>query len=234
MQPRMGEFTEEWVRQKAHRLYVEAEAQMDIEPGHTALLVIDMTDEFVKPHWSPYWVPAATRAVPRIKAVIEAFRQAGWPVIYLAYELGQRGLNFPVTDRLVPTTLDTGPYAEFLWKKVSIFADIAPADGDVMVLKHTYSGFQGTELEFVLRSLDVSTVVIAGTMTNFCCGATAREAYWRGFKVIFGSDITATDDDDMHEAELRTLRRGFARIMASPQIIERLAEAGPPAAAPGR
>jgi nicotinamidase-related amidase len=156
----MGEFTEEWVRQKAHRLYVEAEAQMDIEPGHTALLVIDMTDEFVKPHWSPYWVPAATRAVPRIKAVIEAFRQAGWPVIYLAYELGQRGLNFPVTDRLVPTTLDTGPYTEFLWKKVSIFADIAPAD-----------------------------------------------------------------DDDMHEAELRTLRRGFARIMASPQIIERLAAA---------
>ena len=61
----------------------------------------------------------------------------------------------------------------------------------------------------MLRSLDVSTVVIAGTMTNFCCGATAREAYWRGFKVIFGSDITATDDDDMHEAELRTLRRGF-------------------------
>jgi nicotinamidase-related amidase len=168
----MGEFTEEWVRAKAHRLYVEAEAQMDIEPGHTALLVIDMTDEFVKPHWSPYWVPAATRAVPRIKAVIEAFRQAGWPVIYLAYELGQR-----------------------------------------------------TELEFVLRSLDVSTVVIAGTMTNFCCGATAREAYWRGFKVIFGSDLTATDDDDMHEAELRTLRRGFARIMASPQIIGRLAAA---------
>ena len=38
---------------------------------------------------------------------------------------------------------------------------------------------------------------------------------------------TATDDDDMHEAELRTLRRGFARIMASPQIIGRLAEAGP-------
>jgi nicotinamidase-related amidase len=105
-------------------------------------------------------VPAATRAVPRIKAVIEAFRQAGWPVIYLAYELGQRGLNFPVTDRLVPTTLDTGPYAEFLWKEVSIFADIAPGDGD-----------------------------------------------------------------DMHEAELRTLRRGFARIMASPDIIKRLATA---------
>lgn len=95
MQPRMGEFTEEWVRQKAHRLYVEAQARMDIERGHTALLVIDMTDEFVKPHWSPYWVPAATRAVPRIKAVIDGFRRVGWPVIYLAYELGQRGLNFP-------------------------------------------------------------------------------------------------------------------------------------------
>ncbi len=42
-----------------------------------------------------------------------------------------------------------------------------------------------------------------------------------------GATPAATDDDDMHEAELRTLRRGFARIMASPQIIGRLAEAGP-------
>jgi nicotinamidase-related amidase len=95
----------------------------------------------------------------------------------------------------------------------------------VVVLKHCYSGFQGTELEFVLRSLDVSTIVISGTMTNFCCGATAREAYWRGFKVIFGSDITSTDDDDMHEAELRTLRRGYARIMTSSDIIGRLEKA---------
>jgi hypothetical protein len=63
----------------------------------------------------------------------------------------------------VPTTLDTGPYKEFLWQTVSIFADIAPGPGDLVVLKHCYSGFQGTELEFVLRSLDVSTVVIAGT-----------------------------------------------------------------------
>jgi len=233
MQPRMGEFTEEWVREKAHRLYVEADAQMDVEPGHTALLVIDMIDEFVKPHWSPYWVPAATRAVPRIKAVLEAFRRAGWPVLYLAYELGQRGLNFPTTDRLVPTTLDTQPYADFLWKSVSIFDAIAPGPDDVVVLKHCYSGFQGTELEFILRSLNVSTVVISGTMTNFCCGATAREAYWRGFKVIFGSDITATDDDDMHEAELRTLRRGYARIMTSSDIIARLERASAPGPAGG-
>jgi hypothetical protein len=52
--------------------------------------------------------------------------------------------------------------------------------------------------------------------------------------VVFGSDITATDDDDMHEAELRTLRRGFRADHASPQIIERLAESEPPAAEPGR
>jgi hypothetical protein len=44
--------------------------------------------------------------------------------------------------------------------------------------------------------------VISGTLSNFCCGATAREAFWRGFAVIFGSDINATDDE-MHEAELR-------------------------------
>jgi nicotinamidase-related amidase len=87
------------------------------------------------------------------------------------------------------------------------------------VLKHSYSGFHQTPLESVLRSLGISTIVIAGTMTNYCCGATAREAFWRGFDVVFGSDINSTDDPELHDAEIRTLRRGFARIATAAEII---------------
>jgi nicotinamidase-related amidase len=64
----------------------------------------------------------------------------------------------------------------------------------------------------------VTTVVICGTMSNFCCGATAREAFWHGYRVIFGSDVTSTTDPKLHEAELRTLRRGFARVMTAVEI----------------
>jgi nicotinamidase-related amidase len=227
-QPKLGEFSEAWVRERARRLYEEGEARIDLNPGGTALIVVDMINEFVKPHWSPYWVPQATAAVPRIRRVIDAFHDAGLPVIYLAYEIGQRGLNTPVTDKLVPTTMDCGPWVKDVWQEVVFYEDIAPQENDLVVLRHSYSGFYASELEPMLRSLGMTTVVISGTLTNFCCGATAREAFWRGFAVIFGSDINATDDDEMHEAELRVLRRGYARIMSADEIVSELRRASTP------
>jgi nicotinamidase-related amidase len=68
----------------------------------------------------------------------------------------------------------------------------------------------------------MDTVVICGTLTNFCCGTTARQAYERGFKVIVGSDVTATDDPELHAAELKTLRKGFAMVTTSTAIIKKL------------
>jgi nicotinamidase-related amidase len=215
----LGDFTEEWVLERARRQYTEGVARIEIEPRRTALLVIDMIDEFVKPNWSPYWVPDATRQVPTIRRVIDAFHTADLPVIFLAYEVSVHGRNFPITETLVPIGEDVANYASSILQEVAIFADIAPQERDLVVLKHCYSGFRATELELVLRSLDVSTVVISGTMTNYCCGATAREAFWHGFKVVFGSDINSTDDPQLHDAEIRTLRRGYARIMSSDEII---------------
>jgi nicotinamidase-related amidase len=75
----------------------------------------------------------------------------------------------------------------------------------------------------------VKTVVIAGTMSNYCCGATAREAFWHGYGVLFGSDVTSSDDPDLHEAEIRTLRRGYARIVTSDEVIAELAALAPAA-----
>ncbi len=232
--PQLGEFSEAWVHERGRRLYEEGEAKIDLDPGATALLVVDMIDEFVKPHWAPYWVPQATEAVPRIRRVIDAFHHAGLPVIYLAYEIGQKGLNTPVTDKLVPTTMDCAPWVKDLWQDVVIYEDLAPEEQDIVVLRHSYSGFYASELEPILRSLGVTTVVVSGTLTNFCCGATAREAFWRGFGVIFGSDINATDDDAMHEAEVRVLRRGYARIMTADEIVSELVSAPAASAAESR
>jgi nicotinamidase-related amidase len=196
---------------------------MPVVPGRTALLIVDMIDEFVRPHWTPYWIPDATAQSPRIAAVADAFRAAGAPVIYLAYEVGLRGLNFPLTETRVPIGSGVKDYAGEILEKVAIWHELRPKDGDLVILKHSYSGFHQTPLEGVLRSLGASTVVITGTMTNFCCGATAREAFWRGFDVILAADCNSTDDDRLQEAELATLRRGFARIATADEIIAAIA-----------
>ena len=59
-----------------------------------------------------------------------------------------------------------------------------------------------------------------GRASFFCCGTTARQAYERGFKVVFGSDITATDDPTLQEPELQVLRKGFAKVESLDEILE--------------
>jgi nicotinamidase-related amidase len=220
---RLGEFTEQEVLARAQRQYAEGQAHIELAAGASALIVVDMLDEFVKPGWSPFWVPEATRQVPRIERLLHAFRSAQLPVIHTGFETSLRGLNYPVTDWLVPMAAGLEELGDELFQRVSFYGPLQPEGEDLVVLKHCYSGFHGTELDLVLRSLGVHTVVIAGTMTNYCCGATAREAHWRGYGVIFGSDVTSTDDPDLHEAELRTLRRGYARIMTCEEILAELA-----------
>jgi nicotinamidase-related amidase len=222
MKPKVGEFDEQWILDEAQRQYTEGEASFGIDPGHTALVVVDMIDEFVKPNWSPYWCPEATRQVPKIRKVIDAFHEADLPVIYLAYEISVHGLNFPAP--LLDTPMGEGIkyMSDEILQSVSIYKDIAPEPQDIVILKHTYSGFRGTELDLVLRGKGISTVVICGTMTNYCCGATAREALWHNYRVVFGSDINSNDDPELHDAEIKTLRRGYARIMTADEIVAAL------------
>ena len=73
-----------------------------------------------------------------------------------------------------------------------------------------------------MKNLEKDTVIICGTLTNYCCGATARQAYERSFKVVFGSDVTSTDDPDMQESELKVLRKGFAKVLTADEIIRTL------------
>lgn len=218
----LGTFTEEALAEKAAFEYRHGMARMGVVPGRTALLVVDMIDEFVRPGWTPYWIPDATRQAPLIGQMCAAFRSANAPVIYLAYEVSLHGLDFPAGETRVPIGEAVANYGEELLQGVSIWHELAPEPSDLVVLKHSYSGFHETPLETVLRSLKMTTVVVTGTMTNFCCGATAREAFWRGFDVVFASDANSTDDASLHEAELATLRRGFARIMTAAEIVSEI------------
>lgn len=214
-------FTQAQVLAEARRQYESGVADFPIDPRRLALIVVDMLDEFVKPEWCPSWVPEATAQVPRIKRVIEACRGAAVPVIFLAYEVGLRGLNMPRPFLFTPIGQRARQRREDVewFKRVAIYEDLAPQESDLVVLKHTYSGFHSTPLDGVLRNLGTETVIICGTVTNYCCGATAREAFWHGYHVIVGSDICSSDDPELHDAELRVLRRGYARIMTADEII---------------
>lgn len=218
---RNGEYTEEQVLELARRAYKEGSADFKIVPEKCALLVIDMQDEFVKPHWTPDWVPEATRQVQSIKRMIEHCRKKGIPVIFTVYSKTHNYLDRPKTGPLMPgrySELEIGRSSFFV--KGRVWHELAPRKNEIVINKPSYGAFYDTPLETILKNLGKDTVIICGTLTNYCCGMTARQAYERSFKVVVGSDLTSTDDPDMQEPELKVLRKGFAKVLTANEIIE--------------
>jgi len=215
-------YSEAEVAALARRAYQHGEAAFDIETQRAALLVIDMQDEFVKPGWTPYWVPDATRMAPRLAFVIGQCRALGLPIVYTAFAGTHLGLDRPRAGAFMPNRYGGADHDEAWFRDGRIWHELEPRPEDVVIHKPSYGAFYDTPLETILKNLARDTIIISGTLTNFCCGTTARQGYERGFHVVFGSDITATDDPEMHEAELRVLRKGFARVRTAAGIVGEL------------
>jgi nicotinamidase-related amidase len=101
---------------------------------------------------------------------------------------------------------------------------VAPLTGEKVVLKHRYSAFYNTDLETVLRCQKVEDIVISGIMTNMCCESTARDAYYRDYRVFFPADATGSITEEMHVGSLLNLAFGFAFVTTSGALLQALAE----------
>ncbi|MEO3869039.1 isochorismatase family cysteine hydrolase [Nonomuraea sp. B12E4] len=208
-------YTEEWVAEQARASYEQGRASFEVRPERSALLVIDMQDEFVRPGWSPYWVPAATRMAPRLRRLIERCRDVGVPVIWTIFDDTHLGLDRPHALRYLP-------HARTEWRRPGpgeVWDEMGYRDDEVLIRKPSYGAFYDTPLDTILRNLGRDTVIVTGTLTNYCCGTTARQAYERGYQVVFGADVTATDDESRQEPELAVLRKGFALVLPAEEII---------------
>jgi len=220
---KIGQFDSGYILRKARQQYNEGEASFKINPRSSALIVVDMLEEFTKPDWTPCWIPEATRQVPKIRDLIAACRTVEVPIVYtyFAFRSDHLDMSRPFRDAWTPLDKYDDYDGPPLFQKESIDPALKPEYGrDILIMKPCYGSFTDTSLDLMLKNLKVDTVIICGTMTNYCCGTTAREAHARGYKVVFGSDVNSTDDPEIQESELKTLRRGFALVISSDQIMD--------------
>jgi len=189
--------------------------QMTLDADHSALLVIDMQKFFLNPQ-SPSFTCGGIAILPEVSRLIATFRKTNRPVIYT------RHVHHP-------DHLDSGIMA-WWWKGMciegspesEIHPDLAPLPGEKTIFKHRYSAFYNTDLETVLRCLKIEDLVIAGVMTGMCCESTARDAYYRDYRVFFLADGTGSINEEMHFASLLNLAFGFAYVTKTDQIIAAL------------
>lgn len=202
-----------------------------IDPSKTALIVVDMQNDFIAPG-APLETPAGRAMLPTLKRTIAFCRQQGIRVIYTTATFRRDGYDLGrfADDTLGPIArhaclIDGEPGSE-------IYPEIAPQVDEIVIKKHRYSAFYGTELEIILRGLGVETVVITGVTTENCCHATARDALFRDYHVVFLSDATAASAKpdvgqgglsaaEVHRATLVILAYSTAHVMTAEEFMAR-------------
>jgi len=194
-----------------------------IDRDKAALLVVDMQNDFVR-EGAILEVPEIRTHIPRIKKLVETCRELGVPTIYTKQvyrpDLKVRPLVFQMLRLLEREGLREGT------EGAEICTELKPEPGDIVVKKMGFSAFYNTELESVLRNIkgrrNVDTVVICGTVTNICCESTARDAFERDYKVVFGSDVTSAWSDEFQALALKIIDYAFGRVMTCDEIIDAL------------
>lgn len=195
--------------------------EIELQPARTALINVDMQCCFVEN--SPLASPEGLAVLGRINALAAACRAAGSLIVHTRGWMRADGSNLGIMGELVP------PFIVALYTEGSDTAelhqnlDISP--NDIILNKPRYGAFHGTDLELILRSRGIDTVIISGIATNICCETTAREAAQRDFRVVFLSDGTATKEmggvsaADLQRATCASLGMVFAKITTTEQII---------------
>lgn len=207
----LAQKTQEWLREIEH---VNVH-RMQLAKDRAALLVIDMQEFFLDPA-SPTFTCGGLAVLPTVKRLIGAFREAGRPVIFTRHVHSPDGSDAGIMGWWWEGMCVEGtPESE-------VHADIAPLESEKVVLKHRYSAFYNTDLETVLRCLEVEDLAVCGIMTNLCCESTVRDAYYRDYRVFFPADATGSVSEEMHMASLLNLAFGFAFVTTAGEVIERL------------
>jgi len=207
---------------------------LQIDPGRTALLNVDMQNCFVEGY--PVSAPGGRALLDRINKLTEACRSAGVLVVHARHVLRPDGSNAGLLAQIPPVAagmINKGaPSADF-------HSSLVINDADIVLEKPRFGCFHGTDLELLLRSKGIDTVIVSGISTNVCCVTTAREAAVRDFRVIFLSDGTATfgigdlSAEEVQKAACTTVGFVFGRVVPIDDVVAALKQ-GRPAATTAR
>jgi nicotinamidase-related amidase len=194
-----------------------------VVPERTALINVDMQNCFVQGY--PSSAPDGLAVLDRINRLAAACRDAGILVIHTSHVLRPDGSNLGVLGEINPMVkgiITKGSESAALHAKLVV-------DGrDILLDKPRHGAFHSTDLDLILRSRGIDTVIITGIATSVCCETTAREAVARDFRVFFLSDGTATADmpgasaAELQKATLVTLGFLFAQVLTVGEMMHKI------------
>lgn len=169
-------------------------SHVEVDPRTTALIVVDMQNDFVHPQ-GRLFVPDAPATVPRIRRLLDMARAHGMFVVFTQDTHYPGDPEFPIWgEHCLAETWG--------WE---IVEDLKPREGELVLPKRRYDAFYGTPLEHELRLRGIRDLILCGTVASICVHYTAASAALRWFHVIIPVDATsALHPFDMEAANRQT------------------------------
>jgi nicotinamidase-related amidase len=188
-----------------------------------ALIIIDMQNDFVLPG-SPACVAGAYDTLPAGRRLLEAFRSKKLPVFHVVREYRADGSDIEM-NRL-DGFLREGRYLVPGTKGCEIVEQLRPVEGEYRVVKNRYSCFMNTELDFMLRRIGATHLVVCGTQYPNCIRASIFDAVCHGYRVTNIVDATSAQTAEIAAANIVDIRNIGVDCVSLDEFIQSLGAGG--------
>jgi len=202
-------------------------SDLTIDPAKTALVLIEFQNDFTSPggvlHDAVAGVMGSTNMIENTVALAEKARAAGVTVMHapITFAPGYGELSKHPYG-ILKGVVDGNAFVKGTWG-AAIVDDLAPAEGDILIEgKRGLDTFASTNLDFILRSKGIDTIILGGFLTNCCVESTMRTGYENGFRVITLTDCTAATSQAEHDNALTYDYPMFSTPVTSEEILAAL------------
>jgi nicotinamidase-related amidase len=186
-------------------------ASLTLDPRTTALVLIDLQRGIVARTTAPH---SADQVVERAARIADRFRQLGAPVILVHVDFS------PDNGDMLRQPVDSpNPLAERPPDWSHFAPAVGPKGNDLVITKRQWGAFYGTDLEMQLRRRGIRTIVLGGISTNFGVESTARDAWERGYEIIFVEDAMAAFSAEAHAFAVTTIFPRLGRVRSTENLL---------------
>jgi nicotinamidase-related amidase len=197
---------------------------MALDPATTAVVLIEYQNEFTSDggalHGAVAEVMDKTNMLANTAQVVDAARAAGATIMHapITFAAGYNELSKHPYG-ILKGVVDGSAFVKGTWG-AAIVDELAPQETDIVIEgKRGLDTFASTNLDFILRSKGITTIVLGGFLTNCCVESTMRSGYENGYQVITLTDCTAATSVPEHENAISYDYPMFSKPMTAAEVV---------------
>ena len=199
---------------------------LEIDRGQTALLVMDLENDLVHEDGAFKDFGFAKMVndndvLGKVNTLLAAARRAPVKVIHVSVKFRPGHPEASRSAGLFQAVVSANALVEGTWG-ATIHEAVSPKEGEPVVTKRAVSAFAGSDLEKLLQTAGITTLILSGVATNFVVEGTAREASDRGYNVVVVGDCCASVSQEAHDSSLTTALPFLATISTLDEVTAAL------------